>query len=106
MNRKNVTVIRISVAQQLIELIKSSDPFKMEKWCASNFVSDGNGLRFNMKHPNFTGEVVVSLNIKENSYMITFYKYMSGNKKKREKCFTNLKLSEITNTVDDFIREQ
>ena len=106
MNRKNVAVnkpsYKPSVAQQIMNTIKDAGYLKIDEWKASNFVSGGSSLRFDTKC-NFTGEVVIALNVKNNKYMVTFNTYFNR-KKKREKSFTDLDLSDIINVIDTFIK--
>jgi len=96
--------IKQSVAQQIINTIKSKDPHKMSIWNVTNLISSGNSLSFDIRH-NFIGEVVIVLNIKTNKYMITFNKYMNNRKKKIE-MFDNLDLSDIVTIIDNFIKEE
>lgn len=91
-----------SVAQNIMNQIKSSDPHALTAWGSKDFVSAGSSLQFDVKGPKFKGRVIITLNKATDSYIVTFGKTIKGNWKV-EKKLKDITVDNLISVLDDYI---
>lgn len=94
--------IKLAPVHNIIDVIRSNDPFILERWKAQNFTYVNNILSFDVKGLKFKGDVIITLNAVNKTYSISFNIMKNGRKNVVDKK-SGVKKEDIVDLLNTYI---